>query len=90
MAQRDVELEQSLDELRTELDRAHKAGAISYYHIGKVPSNSSFISEVFFMDDLFDVYIAIHKSLFHKEPNVKAHLRKKYGQIIRVLVIELG
>jgi hypothetical protein len=90
MAQRDVELEQTLDGLREELDRAHKAGAISYYHIGKVPSATSFISEVFFMDELFDVYIALEKSLFHKEPVLKAHIRKKYGAIVRVLVVELG
>lgn len=90
MAQRDVELEQNLDGLRGELDRAHRAGLISYYHIGKVPSTNSFISEVFFMDDLFDVYIALSKPLFHKEPELKAHIRKRYGQIVRILIVELG
>jgi hypothetical protein len=90
MVQRNVELEPTLDGLRQDLDKAHEAGAISYYHIGKVPSATSFISEVFFMDDFFDVYIALNKNLFHKEPQLKEYIRKKYGQIVRVLVVELG
>jgi hypothetical protein len=85
MAERNV----SLDDLRDELNRAHVAGKIAYYHIGKVPSVRSFISEVFYEDDLFDVYIGLSRDFIHKEDKLRKYVRTKYEKIVRVIVVEL-
>lgn len=89
MAARNVDLDNpTLDDLTYELERASRAGKIAYYHIGKVPSATSFISEVFYQDELFDVYIGLQHSVIHREDALKKYIRKKYGMIVRVLVIE--
>lgn len=88
MVQRDANVETTLDDLRQDLDKAFKKGAVHYYHIGKVPNDSTFISEVYYSDDQFDVYVSLHKSTYHKEDLLKSYIRKKYGSIVRVLVVE--
>lgn len=78
----------TFDDMRDDLNRAYERDAIAYFHIGKVPGVTSFISEVFYSEDQFDVYIAIKNSFMAKEDVLKAYMRQKYGHMIRVLVVE--
>lgn len=78
----------SFDDMRDDLNRAYVRDVIAYFHIGKVPGVTSFISEIFYADDQFDVYIAIKNSYITKEDALKKYMRQKYGHMIRVLVVE--
>jgi len=78
----------SFDDMRDDLNRAYVQDVIAYFHIGKVPGVTSFISEIFYADDQFDVYIAIKNTYITKEDALKQYMRQKYGHIIRVLVVE--
>lgn len=79
----------TFDDMRDDLNRAYERDVIAYFHIGKVPGVTSFISEVFYADDQFDVYIAIKNTYMSKEDGLKQYMRQKYGHMIRVLVVEL-
>jgi hypothetical protein len=78
----------TFDDMRDDLNRAYEREAIAYFHIGKVPGVTSFISEIFYADDQFDVYIAIKNTYLAKEDDLKQYMRQKYGHIIRLLVVE--
>lgn len=81
--------EPTFDEMRDDLNRAYMQGVLVHFHIGKVPGVTSFISEIFYSEDQFDVYISMKRTYSAKENVLKKYMRKKYGHIIRILVVEL-
>ena len=79
----------TFDDMREELNRAHTQNVIVYFHIGKVPGPTSFISEVFYFDNQFNVYIVLKSQYLSKEDALKKYLRQKYGHIIRLIAVEI-
>lgn len=79
----------TLDDMRDDLDRAYEKSAVAFYHIGKVVKSNTFISEMFYEEDFFDVYVALKSNFILKEDELKRYMRKRYGHLIRVLAVEL-
>lgn len=79
----------TFDDMRDDLNRAYIRNVIAYFHIGKVPGPTSFISEVFYSDEQFDVYIGLKREYLSKEDDLKKYMRQKYGHIIRLIAVEL-
>jgi hypothetical protein len=79
----------TFDDMRDDLNRAYERDVIAYFHIGKVADVTSFISEIFYAEEQFDVYVAIKTEYMAKEDEFKKYMRQRYGHMIRVLVVEL-
>lgn len=77
----------TLDQLRDDLERAYEKNAVAFYHIGKVAGSNSFISEIYY-DDCFDVYVALKTEYMVREDVLKRYMRRKYGDLIRILAVE--
>ena len=81
----------SVDTLHEELSAAHRANAIPYFHLNKISTTypvTPYDNEDFCYNQV-DVYIALAIGYIDKELELKQYLRQKYGNVIRVLVVEL-
>lgn len=81
----------TLDTLRDDLDSAHKNSAINYYCISKVDFGTKSVIEEALIDDEYDIYIGICTEYYINEElmrKLRMYLRKRYGHLIRALVIE--
>jgi hypothetical protein len=79
-----------IDSLHQELATAHKASAIPYFHLNKISTTypvTPYDTQDFYYDQV-DVYIALSISCMDKEIELKRYLLHKYGDVIRVLVVE--
>lgn len=78
-----------IDQLHQELMKAQSANLIPYFHMTKIAKtfqNTPYDNIEY--SDSVDLYVGINVTLIEKEFVLKRYLRKKYGSIIRVLVVE--
>lgn len=78
----------TLDDLRNDLERAYEKNVVAFYHIGKVATSNSFISDLYYEDACFDVYVALKSEYMIREDVLKRYMRRKYGELIRILAVE--
>lgn len=78
----------TIEALCDELQTARDSNAIRYYHVGRVISYRSNAYDQYMYDDQVDVYISLDKQFFHKENKLRKHIRNKYGDVVRVIVID--
>lgn len=79
-----------IENLEHELQVAHKANFIPYFHVHKISTTypiTPYDKPEFYYHQV-DLYIALSISCIDKEQELKTYLRQKYGDVIRVLVVE--
>lgn len=72
--------ETRVDILTKELQRACDRKIIPYFHIGRFSHNEI---------DCVDVYIGLFSRHIAFEEIIKAHIRKKYSDIVRAVSVEM-